>query len=145
MDFLPRTVTSNGRVFERMEAMTDYRECHDSSIREARILFLCRAGEVYVMKVKVQLAEADVRASEGTEREVMALKTLRAPAPSLVAFESMVQANDGPLPGGYITFTIMTRMPGTDLLEYKYWSIGIQERLLIQKQFLLALRFVMGL
>lgn len=161
LSFLPKSVCcADGRIFVRGRALTDYRECHDASSREARILFCCKHigtvphdGNHYVMKIKVQLPDQqspagkpDLESSDETVREVSALTAFRdgnsLVSPHLVALETLRQADDGPMSGGYISFTIMTMMPGTDLLVYKYWSIGVQERLLIREQFLVALKSV---
>ena len=60
-EFIPQTVTfSSGETFELVEALTNYRSCHDGTPFEARIVFRCRrtseetSNEELIMKVKVQ-------------------------------------------------------------------------------------------
>lgn len=48
-------------------------------------------------------------------------------APHLVAFKSVPQDKRGPLPGGYISFTIMTKMPGMPLFG-SYWNMPTSDR-----------------
>jgi hypothetical protein len=43
------------------------------------------------------------------------------------------------MPGGYITYTAMTCMPGTNLLALKFWSMAVEERQEIPGKFLEAL------
>lgn len=48
-------------------------------------------------------------------------------APQLVAYHSEVQQDLAPLPGGFITFTVMTKLPGVSLFG-RYWNMSPQER-----------------
>ncbi|QIW97964.1 hypothetical protein AMS68_003482 [Peltaster fructicola] len=154
--FLPCDVTlADIRNYELHTAITDCRECHDGSPKEARILFVCRetgTKEESVVKVKIQLpdiAGPSAEPSTTTNAEIQALKTFRTAntvsTPHLVAFEQQVQPDDGPLPGGYVTYTIMSKMPGQNLLDYKYWSTGFEERAIIQEHFIVALRSLWAL
>lgn len=60
-------------------------------------------------------------------------------APRLVVFHTLQQDSDGLLPGGYINFTVMTRVPGISLFELGYWSLEASARGKIMEQFLEAL------
>lgn len=51
-----------------------------------------------------------------------------------------MQGNDGPLPGGYITYTVMTKVPGDSLLSLGFWTLDVNEREEIVQAFLSALR-----
>ncbi|KAF2717020.1 hypothetical protein K431DRAFT_167118 [Polychaeton citri CBS 116435] len=156
---------SNGQSFETLEPITDFRQCHDGSPAEARILFLCRqvkpeihAGREAVLKVKVQvyhdsrpMSQAPSRnPSDTTLKELEALKRFGAeeetlPAPTLIGFKETVQGPDGLLPGGYITYTMMTKLPGRTLYDLVYWSMPIEQRQKIQLAFLTSLKQVWAL
>lgn len=64
--------------------------------------------------------------------------------PHLISWKTAVQGADGPMPGGYIAYVVMTRMPGLDLLELKFWSMpeDLQEE--IRKNFLVAIKCVIN-
>lgn len=147
-------VLSDSRVFRLKDAITDYRGCHVGSPKEARILFLCQQdgseGLEAIVKVKLQLPDNDTklvaRPSTTTATELTALELFRENnttfVPQLIAFEQRVQDAHGPLPGGYINYTFMTKMPGQNLLDYKYWSASFDERAVIQQKFIIALKYV---
>lgn len=82
--------------------------------------------------------------SEHTLAEVKALTTFAEHAtpalPHLVGFRTAMQGDDGPLPGGYIAYTMMTLMPGRDLLDLSFWSMSEAERQLIRAEFVNLLR-----
>jgi hypothetical protein len=79
-------------------------------------------------------------------------------APHFVAFTSSVQSPDTvftttdvdtsnilqTLLGGYITYTVMTALPGATLYSLNYWGMGMsqEERDVIKREFLVALRGV---
>lgn len=155
--FLPKNITtSDGGVFQLKRAITDYRSCHDGSPKEARILFVCKQKQFeateFIVKIKVQLPDAasgSANQSNTTAAEIEALQVFRDAdslvAPHLVCFEHSTQDVQGPLPGGYMNFTIMTKMPGENLLDYKYWSAAFEERTLIQEKFIAALKSVVSM
>lgn len=84
--------------------------------------------------------------SSHTLDELKALKIFadtKSPSlPHLLSWKTAVQGADGPMPGGYIAYVVMTRMPGLDLLELKFWSMpeDLQEE--IRKNFLVAIKCV---
>lgn len=61
-------------------------------------------------------------------------------APHLVHYKQTVQGSNAPLPGGYLNFTVMTKMPGDSLHNLYYWGMPTEEREIIIKEFLVALR-----
>ena len=83
----------------------------------------------------VRLPQAGQEPSEGpsttTEHELRALTMFRDAnlpcAPQLVAYHRQKQDDRGPLPGGYLTFTIMTKMQGHALFG-KFWNMSAAER-----------------
>ena len=82
--------------------------------------------------------------SNTTRAELKALETFRVAslehAPHLVHYKQAIQGANGPLPGGYLTFTVMTKMPGDSLHNLYYWGMPANEREVIVKEFLVALR-----
>lgn len=64
--------------------------------------------------------------------------------PHLVAFKKTVQGDDAALLGGYIAYTMMTLLPGQDLLDLRFWSMAENERELIRAAFLDLLKYVLG-
>lgn len=82
--------------------------------------------------------------STTTAAEIEALETFRkadsAYAPHLVNFKRAAQGPDGLFPGGYLTFTVMTKMPGESLLSLHFWGMSAEERDEIVQEFLVALR-----
>lgn len=81
--------------------------------------------------------------STTTAAELTALQKFRDAktdfAPQLVAFHQQPQDDRGPLPGGFITFTIMTKLPGFALFG-KYWNLDSSERDQIVPKAVQALR-----
>lgn len=147
----------DGLSFERLQSMTDFRKCHDGFPLEARILFDCqqtapsRIERQFVMKVKIQVPD-NTRSStkDGpsttTLAELKALQLFRDAkcpyTPHLVAFKQAQQGSNGPLPGGYITYEVMTLMPGKSLLDLGFWGLGLQQQEEIRRAFLTALKWV---
>ncbi|KAK5739422.1 hypothetical protein LTR17_005327 [Elasticomyces elasticus] len=154
--FLDRVVNIDGKSYERLEPMTDYRR----DPGEARILYLCRpnpkdgakSDDLCVMKVKVQYVTVNIcmepetdthrvpprsasddpteslpGPSATTAAEWLALQQFRDEnvegVPHVIATQCSPQGPHGPFPGGYISYTIMTRMPGQDLMACKFWSM----------------------
>lgn len=62
-------------------------------------------------------------------------------APQLVAWKRGVQGDNGPLPGGYLTFTVMTKLPGDMLFNLRYSAMPLAEQGEIRRKFLEALRY----
>lgn len=70
-DFLPKVVDfSEGKSFEIIRPLTDFRKCHDGKPLEARVVFICKevssehaqhGNEEFVMKVKVQYERTSLR------------------------------------------------------------------------------------
>lgn len=83
--------------------------------------------------------------STTTRAELKALETFRGVssehAPRLVHYKQAIQGPSGPLPGGYLTYTVMTKMPGDSLHNLYYWGMPAEEREVIVKEFLVALRY----
>ncbi|KAK3066321.1 hypothetical protein LTR53_017377, partial [Teratosphaeriaceae sp. CCFEE 6253] len=60
--------------------------------------------------------------------------------PHLVAKKCVPQNKHGPWPGGYISYTVMTRMPGQDLMAAKFWSLDDGTKEEIRQAFLTVLK-----
>jgi hypothetical protein len=162
----PIIKSSDGRNFERLESITDFRQCHGVVPLERRILYRCRRlsstsssaapqcnnTDEYILKVKVQIPDPDSKPtsqpetptqSNATNHELDALKIFREAkteyAPRLVAFETLRQSPEGLLPEGYISCTIMTKLPGKSLFDLGYWSLEPEDREKIQQRFIEAL------
>ncbi|EXJ90800.1 hypothetical protein A1O1_03904 [Capronia coronata CBS 617.96] len=82
--------------------------------------------------------------STTTSAELRALRAFRDAdstfAPTLIDYKQTIQGQDGPLPGGYYTFTVMTKMPGASLHDLHFWGLPAEEREEIVQKFLVALR-----
>ncbi|KAK5123906.1 hypothetical protein LTR85_002102 [Meristemomyces frigidus] len=163
-EFLDTIVEFNkGTSYERLQPITDYRP----DPGEARILYICRQtqggrnrsqdsdDEEFVMKIKIQVpprpASTDPTAplsgpSETTEAELKALQTFRQSGlegvPHLIDTKCTPQGPDGPFPGGYISYTVMTKMPGLDLMASKFWSLADEEKDERREAFLLVLKSI---
>jgi len=152
--FLAKTIDFNGTQYERLEPITDFRRdpC------EARILYTCRMigqqnDKQYILKVKVQVpprpasddpSEPLSGPSETTSAELEALQTFQENdtegVPHLVAHKCELQGPQGPFPNGYISYSIMTKMPGQDLMALKFWSLEEEEREERRRAFLEVLK-----
>ena len=166
LPFLDRTIKfSNGTSFERLESITDYRQCHGVVPPERRILYRCRRlspsaetsphedHDQFIMKIKVQIPDStdtnnpasdpQPTHSDATSHELSALKIFRDAetdcGPRLVAFDSQLQGQEGLLPGGYVSCTVMSTLPGKSLFDLGYWSLEAEDRAEIQQRFLEAL------
>jgi hypothetical protein len=168
LPFLDKTITlNNGTSFERLEPITDFRQCHGVTPPERRILYRCRRlspltpppsddkeEETYILKLKIQIPDDTITEpspnreipttfSTSTLRELSALQIFANAqsqhAPRLIASHSLRQNPQGLLPGGYITCTIMTTLPGKSLFDLGYWSLDEDDRVAIQGRFLEAL------
>lgn len=84
--------------------------------------------------------------STTTALELKALESFRKAnsthTPKLLGFKQAVQASNGPLPGGYITYTLMTKVPGETLFDLHFWALPTEERQDITQNFLNVLRCV---
>jgi hypothetical protein len=165
----PIIKSSDGTSFECQGSITDFRQCHGVVPPERRVLYRCRRlspssppstsqcnnPDEYILKVKVQIPDPDSKPtsqpetpthSNATNHELDALKIFREAkteyAPRLVAFETSRQSPEGLLPDGYISCTIMTRLPGKSLFDLGYWSLELEDREKIQQRFLEALTYV---
>lgn len=156
----------DGKSYELLQPLTTFRHCHDGTPPEARMVFVCRqraradvgGTQEYVVKVKIRVparggqgddSEAQVseaKSSTTTRAELKALKKFRGAnttyAPLLVNYKQAVQGSSGPLPGGYMTFTVMTKMPGDSLHNLYFWGMAEDEREEIVQKFLVALRSI---
>jgi len=167
LPFLDQTIKfSDGTSFERLDPITDFRQCHGVVPPERRILYRCQRlsspqsatgqrDEQYILKVKVQIPDSsDTKLPEASEashpshsdataHELSALEIFQDAGteygPRLVAFDTLRQNPDGLLPGGYISCTIMNVIPGKSLFDLGYWSLEPEDREEIQKAFLNAL------
>ncbi|KIW91979.1 uncharacterized protein Z519_06961 [Cladophialophora bantiana CBS 173.52] len=152
---------ADGNAYELLKPLATYRSCHDGTPAEARIVLTCRRREgdsssldEYVMKIKIQIPGGERRPSNSPEvgpstttaHELKALEKLRhthsAFTPVLVNFKKAVQPAQGPLPGGYLTFLVMTKMPGDSLFNMYYWGMPTEERDEITQKFLVALKWI---
>jgi len=150
----------DGKSYELLQPLTTFRHCHDGTPPEARMVFICRLREQadagtqeYVVKVKIRVpargqdddSEApEAESSTTTRAELKALMKFREAkttyAPLFVNYKKAVQGSSGPLPGGYMTFTVMTKMPGDSLHNLYFWGMSEEEREEIVQEFLVALR-----
>lgn len=118
----------------------------------------------YILKIKIQIpgpinehnknpntnsSEANQHPpiqSDGTTHELSALTKFRSThsqyGPHLTASTSFPQPTNGLLPGGYISCTVMSTLPGESLFDLGYWSLATEERKVIQSAFLEALACV---
>lgn len=82
--------------------------------------------------------------SSTTAAELKALELFREQSlegvPHLLHHKCLPQGPDGPFPGGYISYTIMTRMPGRDLMAAKFWSLPEEQRDERRQSFLRVLK-----
>ncbi len=170
LSFLDKAIDfPDGNTYELLKPVTNFKSCHDGTPAEARILFTCRKSspksssstsdgdEEYIMKIKVQIRTSSNPSppphpgpSDTTAHEIEALQIFRDAktpyAPHLVAFNQSVQRENGRLPGGYITYTVMTKMPGQTLYPgLGYWNLPSIEREEIVSAFLPALRAIYAL
>ena len=76
-------------------------------------------GEIRRCKEHLRAAETPTKIPSDCETEVRALSIAQqnecTSMPHLIGFKQLVQGPDGPLPGGYVTITIMTKVPGRSL------------------------------
>lgn len=76
--------------------------------------------------------QPDPGLSTTTAVEVKALEKFREKGfkytPHLVAFENVKQSEDRPLLGGYVTYIVMTRMPGWSAYDLRYWDQDPEEQ-----------------
>lgn len=76
--------------------------------------------------------------------ELKALQTFadkqRMHVPHLITWKRVTQGPNELFPGGYIAFTIMTLMPGKDLLDLGFWSMPVDEQGEIRAAFKAALK-----
>ncbi|KAK4542059.1 hypothetical protein LTR36_007090 [Oleoguttula mirabilis] len=107
------------------------------------------------MKVKVQVpprsASTDPKEplpgpSETTAAELKALRLFRDSSaegvPHYINSKCSPQGSDGPFPGGYISYTVMTKMPGQDLMAAKFWSLSDAEKEERRQAFLRVLKSI---
>ncbi|KAJ9615747.1 hypothetical protein H2200_001824 [Cladophialophora chaetospira] len=151
----------NGTSYELLKPLATYRSCHDGVPAEARIVLTCRqtqgnssAENEYVMKIKIQIRGGEQRPSNSPEagpstttaHELKALQKFHdartESTPALVDFKTAVQPANGPLPGGYITFLVMSKLPGDSLFNMNYWGMPSEERKEITEKFVIALKWV---
>lgn len=84
--------------------------------------------------------------SPHTKGELEALTTFThhntASVPHLIGSVCLLRPDNGTavFPGGYISITIMTRMPGVTLWDLRFWSLAEEEREEIRRAFLVSLR-----
>jgi len=82
--------------------------------------------------------------SKYTAAELQALKTFTthnlASAPHLIASKSTAQRVGDLFPEGYISYTVMTKMPGRDLMSLGFWSLPEEQRAQIREAFLKELK-----
>jgi hypothetical protein len=111
----------------------------------------------FILKIKVQIPDSSTESngqpspaptplptqSDATAHELSALKIFRDAetnyGPRLVGFDSQRQGPEGLLPGGYISCTVMSTIPGKSLFDLGYWSLEADDRVEIQERFLEAL------
>ena len=159
-DFVEKTVEfPDGSIFERIRPLTDLRK----DPGEGRIIYVCKrtagkprpdevinqdhSGEL-VMKIKAQWPGPQNLIHEGpsphTKEELKALQIFTDAkvdnVPHLINWKKAIQPHDGIHPGGYIIYTIMTKMPGQTLWDMPFWSQTDEEREEIKAAFLIKLK-----
>jgi hypothetical protein len=86
--------------------------------------------------------------SDHTKDELKALKAFTdyksTSLPHLVAWKTSVQGPDGPMPGGYVAYIVMTLMPGHHLMDLKFWSMTDDEREEIRRAFVPVLKYAVA-
>lgn len=160
-DFLDKAVAfQDGSIFERTRPITDFRK----DPGEARILYICRRTSTgstggankdheFVMKIKAQWPGPQSLVHAGpsplTAAELKVLELFRDQkldgVPHLVDWKLATQSDQGIHPEGYITFTVMTKVPGQTLWDLGYWSMSDSERDEIRTAFLAKLREIRAL
>ena len=152
----------DGTSFELLEPITTFRHCHDGSPREARIVYRCKRAKAasapddedeFIMKLKVQADGPNCEPQEGpsttTAAEIKALEIFTKAdspiAPHLVAWKRDVQGPEGLLPGGYLNYLVMTKMPGKALFDIRYVDFSKEKKDEISQIFLQALKSVYDL
>ncbi|KAK3704321.1 hypothetical protein LTR37_013874 [Vermiconidia calcicola] len=159
-DFLDSVVEfPDGNRFKRLHAITDLRK----DPGEARILYFCKRTDIndsdprddqeYVMKIKAQWPGPQNIVHEGpspqTAAELKVLQIFRdremEGVPHLVTWKKTTQPTNGVHPGGYLVYTVMTRVPGQSLWDLGYWSTADSLRSQIQQSFLAKLREIRAL
>jgi len=156
----------DGSSYELLQPLTNFKSCHDGTPAESRIVYTCKqirpetSGvglEEFVVKIKVQeprnylntLQEPQSEPSTTTSAEIKALETFTKAGnphvPHLIAWKQEAQDSRGLLPGGYITYTVMSKLPGQNLLDLQYWSIPAKEREMIMDEFWRALKTIYDL
>lgn len=157
--YIPETITFPGAtVYRLLQPITELRSCHDGEPAESRIIFICHqispnaSNDQHILKIKVQIPGGDRRPqnhphpgpSTTTAEELRALSIFTnanvANVPHLLAFTTHQQPDSGPLPGGYITYTLMTLLPGQPL--FNYWSLPTATHDTIRARFLEVLKSV---
>ena len=146
----------------QLTPITDYRR----DIGEGRILYSCKhlaagleadaPGTIKadcVLKIKMQVGPRENSPdetrpipgpSETTKAELEALTTFRdsniANVPHLVSTMQRTQGELGPFPGGYVSYTVMSKMPGDNLMDLAFWSMPDEKRETIRAAFLSVLK-----
>ena len=167
LPFLTRTVdfAEHNASYELLKPLTNYRVCHDGMPAEARIVFSCKrtasgpqqnghSDEGYIMKIKIQVSapgsdKPENGPSTTTAAELTALESFTQAknpyVPHLVCYQRTQQGFAGPVPGGYMTFIVMTKVPGIDMFG-RFWSAYVgSEREEISSHFLEALKSIYAL
>jgi hypothetical protein len=166
-EFIAKVIEFPGGIsYQLSQPLTNFKSCHDGTPAESRIVFICKQVQSdqsgdhekeFVVKIKVQIShnylntlqEPQAEPSTTTSAELKALKLFTEASnpnvPHLVAFKQEAQGADGLLPGGYITYTVMTKLPGRNLLDLQYWTIASKEREKIMDEFWHGLRSIYDL
>lgn len=166
-EFIPKVIQFPGEIsYELSQPLTEFKSCHDGTPAESRIVFTCKQNkpgqsddgrEEFVVKIKVQIShnyfgtlqEPQSEPSTTTSAELKALTVFteaeNCHVPRLMAFKQEEQGPNGLLPGGYISYTILTKLPGRNLYDLQYWSLPSTERDLIMDEFWRALQSIFDL
>ena len=154
--FIDKTIEfPDGSKFERLAPITDFRK----DPGEARMLYTCRQvapdhnNKEFVLKVKAQWPGPQQLIHEGpspyTAAELKALESYRElntiGVPHLIKWKRQTQSDAGVHAGGYIIYTIMTKLPGETLWDIGYWSMTEAERDEIRTAFIKKLNELRGL
>lgn len=156
-DFIDKHVEfPDGSIFERLAPITDLRK----DPGEGRIVYNClrisgqaspietRSGGELVLKVKAQWPGPQNLIYEGPSEYTLAeLKALQrfaelntSDVPHLITWKKAIQSHNGIHPGGYLIYTIMTKLPGIALWDIGYYSITDDEREEIKATFMKKLQ-----
>lgn len=105
-----------------------------------------------VPNVGTEYSNSTVRAKQAApprvHKELTALRELKKRkcdvVPDLLAYQTLKQDQEGPVPGGYITFIVWDIVPGQPLDPDAFWELPYMSRQAIREQFRTVYQYVDG-